>query len=98
MLCSFIKNSKNTRILVGIIFLKILEFSKYKNMNSFYNSKNLYEIFRKFLKISILVKKILSFIQKIQNAIAKQNSGISRIFEKLQSKKKFDCTCFILVL
>ena len=61
LLYSFIKNLKNTRILVGIIFLKILEFSKYKIMNSLYNSRNFYEIFRKFLrilKISILIKKI----------------------------------------
>ena len=70
-------------------------------MNSLYNSRNFYEIFRKFLKISENFWKFqkicedfdfnlknLSFIQKIQNAIAKQNSGISIIFDKTAVQKE----------
>ena len=51
-----------------------------EKQNSLYNSRNLYEIFRKYMKILILILKNSSFNLETQNAIAKRNSGIPGIF------------------
>ena len=59
---------RNSRINLGI--------SNQEKQNSLYNSRNLYEIFRKFLKNPKLILEIPRFIRKFRNAIAKQNSGI----------------------
>ena len=70
------------------------EFS-WKSWN-FQNKKNrilciIRDIFVKYsenyLKFSILILKNLSFIMRIQNAIAKKNSGISNIFNKTAVQK-----------
>ena len=73
----FIENSKNTRILLGNCiskfpykswnFLENLGISKIGKQNSFYNSRNLYEIFRKFLKNPKLILEIPRFSRKFQD-------------------------------
>ena len=95
------KFERKNRILVGVIFLKILEFSKYKNMNSVYNSRNLYEIFRKFLKFFEnfdFNKKIQVLSRKFKMQLPSKILVFPEFLIKLQCKKKFDCTCFLLVL
>ena len=68
-----------------------LGISKIEKQNSLYNSRNLYEIFRKLKKIlknPKLILEIPKFIRKFRNAIAKQNSGISWIFNRAALQKE----------
>ena len=67
-----------------------------RKQNSLYNSKNIYEIFRKFLKNSKLILKIQRFIWKIQRFIWKiqysyteQNSVFCEFYVDMHFIKKF---------